>query len=119
MRKNSVFGIFILFFIPIMIFAEFTLDSSRRVNWSNAGYFGEIPYISSPIANVKDFGAKADGVTDDYQAIVDAINSVKKSTPAVIYFPEGTYLIKSKISLQDCDGIIFRGDGYKKNKINF
>ena len=40
--------------------------------------------------NVKDFGAKGDGVTDDTQAIQDAIDNSK-----TIYLPPGTYKIKN------------------------
>lgn len=40
--------------------------------------------------NVKDFGAKGDGVTDDTQAIQDAIDNSKS-----IYLPQGTYKIKN------------------------
>ncbi|KAF7359324.1 hypothetical protein MSAN_01274800 [Mycena sanguinolenta] len=39
--------------------------------------------------NVKDFGARGDGVTDDTEAI--------KITPAVVYFPSGTYLVSKAI----------------------
>ncbi|EMR63408.1 putative glycoside hydrolase family 55 protein [Eutypa lata UCREL1] len=57
--------------------------------------------------NVKDFGATGDGTTDDTQAILDAMNdpgnrcmqgcASKTETPAVVYFPAGTYLISSSI----------------------
>jgi len=57
--------------------------------------------------NVKDFGAKGDGVTDDTEAINRAISegdrcapTVCKSstrTPATVYFPSGTYLISNSI----------------------
>ncbi|KAI9642597.1 hypothetical protein NHQ30_009402 [Ciborinia camelliae] len=57
--------------------------------------------------NVKDFGAKGDGITDDTAAINKAISSGGRckpgvcqsttTTPAVIYFPAGTYLISSSI----------------------
>jgi glucan 1,3-beta-glucosidase len=53
--------------------------------------------------NVKDYGAKGDGVTDDAPAIQAAINFVGRGpagngfgttgAPAVIYFPEGNYLL--------------------------
>jgi len=56
--------------------------------------------------NVKDYGAKGDGVTDDTAAINNAISaggrcgrgcSSTTTTPAVVYFPAGTYLISSSI----------------------
>jgi len=50
----------------------------------------------SIIINVKDFGAYADGIHDDYNAVVNAMNS--SSSFHVIYFPAGNYLIKSPSS---------------------
>ncbi|KAF8847257.1 pectin lyase-like protein [Acephala macrosclerotiorum] len=57
--------------------------------------------------NVKDFGAKGDGVTDDTAAIQDAMSAGGRcapgscqgstTTPAIVYFPSGTYLISSSI----------------------
>jgi hypothetical protein len=57
--------------------------------------------------NVKDFGAKGDGKTDDTAAINLAISSANRcapgtcgsttTTPAVIYFPAGTYVVSSPI----------------------
>jgi glucan 1,3-beta-glucosidase len=62
--------------------------------------------------NVKDYGAKGDGVTDDTSAIIRAITegrgddpnaawptvySSASITPALVYFPPGTYLISDTI----------------------
>lgn len=56
--------------------------------------------------NVKDFGAKGDGVTDDTDAINKAISTGSRCgegcgsstiSPAVVYFPPGTYLVSSPI----------------------
>lgn len=57
--------------------------------------------------NVKDFGAKGDGVTDDTVAINQAISSGGRcepgacasstTTPAVVYFPAGTYMVRGSI----------------------
>ncbi|KAJ6500510.1 exo-beta-1,3-glucanase [Mycena sanguinolenta] len=71
---------------------------------------GKSAYNSDPsyqvFRNVKDFGAKGDGVTDDTEAINHATswgnrcglgcNSSTK-TPAVVYFPSGTYLVSKAI----------------------
>ncbi|KAJ7632166.1 exo-beta-1,3-glucanase [Roridomyces roridus] len=53
--------------------------------------------------NVKDFGATGDGVTDDTVAINNAISSggrcgePPRLTPALVYFPAGTYLVSNSI----------------------
>ncbi|KAL2814357.1 pectate lyase superfamily protein-domain-containing protein [Aspergillus cavernicola] len=43
--------------------------------------------------NVKDFGAKGDGTTDDTVAIQSAI----RTGPPLVYFPPGTYIISAPI----------------------
>ncbi|KAJ5627671.1 hypothetical protein N7490_009899 [Penicillium lividum] len=56
--------------------------------------------------NVKDFGAKGDGSTDDTAAINKAISSGDRcgkgcdsstTTPAIVYFPPGTYVVSKPI----------------------
>lgn len=57
--------------------------------------------------NVKDFGARGDGVTDDTAAINRAISTGNRcvpgqcgsstTTPAVVYFPPGTYMVSASI----------------------
>lgn len=46
--------------------------------------------------NVKSKGAKGDGVTDDTQAIIDALNYLS-STGGIVLFPKGTYKFTSQI----------------------
>ncbi|KAK9771541.1 putative Pectate lyase superfamily protein-domain-containing protein [Seiridium cardinale] len=71
---------------------------------------GVAPFAGSGYAvfrNVKDYGAVGDGVTDDTAAINAAITAggnrcgkgcaSTTETPAVVYFPAGTYLISSSI----------------------
>ncbi|KAJ7084946.1 exo-beta-1,3-glucanase [Mycena epipterygia] len=57
--------------------------------------------------NVKDFGAKGDGITDDTVAIIAAISAGNRcgggscpsstTTPAVVFFPHGKYVISAPI----------------------
>ncbi|KAN0101177.1 glycoside hydrolase family 55 protein [Tylopilus felleus] len=74
---------------------------------------GTSPFNPNPSSyqvfrNVKDFGAKGDGVTDDTAAINLAMSSggrcgggsCSESTlsPAIVYFPQGTYVVSSAIN---------------------
>nr|OQO26207.1 hypothetical protein B0A51_06006 [Rachicladosporium sp. CCFEE 5018] len=58
--------------------------------------------------NVKDYGAKGDGVTDDTWALGNATSDGGRcglgcdssmTTPAIVYFPAGTYMVSQKINL--------------------
>jgi hypothetical protein len=51
--------------------------------------------IDGAVANVKDFGATGDGVTDDTLAIQAAIDSTSNS----VYIPSGTYIITAPLEL--------------------
>ncbi|KAK3368572.1 pectate lyase superfamily protein-domain-containing protein [Podospora didyma] len=66
--------------------------------------FGDSSY--KIFRNVVEFGAKGDGVTDDTEAINKAIAqgercgegcSSSTTTPALVYFPPGTYLVSKPI----------------------
>lgn len=45
------------------------------------------------IFNVKDFGAKGDGVTNDTQAIQNAIEAARAAGWGIVYFPRGIYMV--------------------------
>jgi hypothetical protein len=55
--------------------------------------------------NVKDFGAVGNGVADDTAAIQAAIGSNK-----VVYFPRGTYIVTSGISLTNSNNFALVGE---------
>ncbi|KAL2885982.1 Glucan 1,3-beta-glucosidase [Ceratocystis lukuohia] len=86
-------------------------DSASAYWMEDIKHQGISAYAPSPdytvFRNVRDFGAKGDGVTDDTAAINLAISSGGRCapgdclgstvTPAVVYFPPGTYSISSSI----------------------
>lgn len=54
--------------------------------------------------NVRAFGAKGDGVTDDTAAILSALTSGRQpvyttATPTAVYFPPGTYIVSASLPL--------------------
>ena len=51
--------------------------------------------IAGDIINVKSFGAKGDGITDDTKSIQAAINKASPLSMTTIYFPKGIYNIGS------------------------
>jgi len=61
------------------------------------------------VVNVKDFGAVGDGVADDTVAIQAAINSIG-SKGGLVYFPAGTYLVSSTITISK-DKTYLQGQG--------
>lgn len=63
-------------------------------------------YDNYVLRNVKEWGAKGDGVTDDWAAIDEAMRAGGRCGPdckstttkqAIVYFPPGTYRIKKPI----------------------
>lgn len=68
------------------------------------GLFAEI--IMDNVANVKKFGAKGDGVTDDTENIKRAVSIVNK-VRGELFFPSGTYLLKEGTVLER--GVNVRG----------
>lgn len=93
------------YWILVANYSALYADLQNRVNaLENANIIidGEIDNINDKIdkmgiINVKDFGAVGDGVTDDTQAINDAINAIDNAR--VLYFPKGQYVISNGIEI--------------------
>ena len=67
------------------------------------------------IASVQDFGAKGDGVHDDSDAILRAVQNIAKYGGGVVFLPKGTYVVTAKISLPE--HVCVRGEGSSKSRI--
>lgn len=76
--------------------------------------------VPAAMLNVKDYGAKGDGATDDIGAIQAAIH-VAANQDKGLYFPDGTYRISWPIWLptgdSTYDNLIIRGAGIGKTVI--
>lgn len=68
--------------------------------------------VPTAALNVRDFGAKADGVTDDAPAFQSAIAAaVSKGAGAVLLIPAGTYFVRTPIKIEHTDHLTIRGQG--------
>lgn len=59
----------------------------------------EIPAAGLGWYNVKDYGALADGTTNDRTSIQAAITAAQTAGGGIVYFPKGTYNILSQITV--------------------
>ncbi|TFY54718.1 hypothetical protein EVJ58_g8694 [Rhodofomes roseus] len=81
----------------------------QNIKHQGSSAFNSDPSSYTVFRNVKDFGAVGDGVTDDTDAINSAITTGDRCgngtcasstlTPAVVYFPQGTYLVSAPLNL--------------------
>lgn len=78
----------------------------EKIKHQGLSAYNKDPSSYKTFRNVKDFGAKGDGVTDDTAAILRAMwtgdrcgmNCGSSTTsPATVYFPQGTYLVSDTI----------------------
>ena len=79
-----------------------------------------------PRVSVKDFGAKGDGVADDYAAIQRAVGAISKAGGGTLVFPKGIYLVDhykirgkeernpiSDFTFRGIDGLAIEGNASK------
>lgn len=83
--------------------------------WQNAG-IGERLSVVARTINVSEFGAAGDGLVNDHQAVLDAIDSLG-GQPGVIYFPAGTYLLRNPLSIPT--GVVLRGESRAATTLRF
>ncbi|MCZ7644594.1 MAG: hypothetical protein M5U26_04800 [Planctomycetota bacterium] len=75
---------------------------------------------SGPTFNVRDFGAKGDGRTDDTAAALAALAKANATARATLHFPAGSYLLSeplATVSGPDKTGMRITGEGMSKTFI--
>jgi hypothetical protein len=111
LKKHLTF--LLLFFFTSLLFKANAQYMNYPSNFgSNSVQYYENNYNIPDVGgffNVKNFGAKGDGVTDDTQAIQAAMNANRSGVntggsldyyfarPKTVYFPKGTYLVSKDL----------------------
>lgn len=94
-----------------------TYLNGRLTKWENkiishlADY---AKYVAQPVCNVKGFGAVGDGVTDDTQAFLSAMQYCEVNK-VNLFIPPGNYLITGELPFPN--DYIIEGEGYNSNLI--
>lgn len=103
----------ILIIILLLTSGSFVTSMStiEQYIW-NPGVDGGIPDVTN-VVNILDFGAKGDGITNDYEAFKAAISAVTDG--GAVFIPEGQYLIKSQLSFNK--PVVIRGEGIDKTHL--
>ena len=114
MKRRIIYFAIILQTFYINGFSQ-VIGDSLRAGWSNAGV--QNFYVdTSNVASVMNFGAAGNGTTNDYNAVVSAINSLNGNS-GIVYFPAGNYLIGSTLSLPD--SVTLKGAGADVTTLTF
>ncbi|MEJ6951858.1 leucine-rich repeat domain-containing protein [Natronospora cellulosivora (SeqCode)] len=106
--------------LGVLLFLLFLLVSTTLVAdvyedlWWNPGLESGIPE-REVVANVKDFGAVGDGISDDSHAFQAAIDSVDNG--GAVFIPEGRYLICDKLYINK--ELVLRGAGENDTYLQF
>jgi hypothetical protein len=96
-KSTKIIGYLLLGISIAFTIGFFYTKVIHTIQPTSANNIIEFP-VNSDIVNVKDFGAKGDGLTDDTLAIQKAIDSTSRDYQ-VVYFPQGTYLVSDTIQL--------------------
>lgn len=75
--------------VPALISKNVGNTLSNFVTWNDVIY------------NVRKFGARGDGVTDDTGAITSALNAAKENGGGIVRFPPGNYKVSSRITVPE------------------
>ncbi len=86
----------------------------RQYGWSIGRTFtveDKLIWAADEWTDVTDYGATGDGVTDDAEAINEAYNMIKNKSEKTLYFPEGTYLMGSRLLINGSGSVRIKGAG--------
>ena len=96
--KASTLALFIFFIVLGCSKQEMITTNNDEI--TNENFLRDLPSKArQPVVNVKDFGAKGDGTTDDTKAFQHLIDSLAATGGGTVFVPTGNYAIDAKVSI--------------------
>lgn len=97
------------------VYVHFTADPLE----SDPATQGELDLVSNKldnlaVANVKDYGAMGDGVTDDLAAFNAALTALEPTSGGVLQIPPGEYWLSGSLEIKN-RGTLIQGSGVYRN----
>ncbi|HEY9729701.1 MAG TPA: glycosyl hydrolase family 28-related protein [Chroococcales cyanobacterium] len=111
--------------LPILVLCSLlcaiALPSCLRASVSSPADASAVYPADANMVNVRDYGAKGDGTTDDTAAIRQAVQE-NLTNHRTVFFPAGTYLVSDAIEWKGKDGVFgafltWQGEGTTKTTI--
>lgn len=118
-KRNRVDLRLILLCVSVLLCIDnIYAETKTRGDLAIGSNLGRDPLLLKDISryiNVKSFGAKGDGQTDDTQAIRKAINQLANIEKNILYFPKGRYVLKggqddAVFQIRDLENIMIEGE---------
>ncbi len=76
------------------------------------------PTPAPQVFNVRNFGAKGDGKTDDTAAVTQALQALLKAGGGRLHFPSGRYRLKRPLVVSSTERLDFTGDGWSSRLLH-
>lgn len=116
--KKILFLLLILF--PLQLIGQTYTYCPLNFTCTNGTFTSSLQDYGGQVFNVKAYGAKGDGITDDTASVQSAITSACNKG-GILYFPQGTYNISSQLSICGFNGpgVSIEGAGVGSSEINF
>jgi hypothetical protein len=100
------------------------VDQTKFIGVNDTAIFdvGAVDVLFGQTYNVMDYGAHADGVTDDSGHVQAAVDACHAAGGGIVYMPAGTYYLHAKVTLGgdtiDVDGNNLTGSGWQQVNVN-
>ena len=113
MQRNTWFGLFVTPVIGLFAVTAHATLTLPVIAW-DPGVPGGIPEVTSPLVNVRDYGAVADGKSDNLVAFQTALAALPNG--GVLLVPAGDYYLGGTLTLET-SGVVLRGEGANRTRL--